>query len=60
MFYITRLINMHNFWVFFNVFFFSSLKAHKQFVNCVRYSPDGSVFVTAGADGKVSTGAVVM
>lgn len=57
MFYITRLINMHNF--SFRVLF-SSLKAHKQFVNCVRYSPDGSVFVTAGADGKVSTGAVVM
>lgn len=35
--------------------FFSppSLKDHDQFVNCVRYAPDGSKFVSAGADGKV-------
>lgn len=26
---------------------------HERFVNCVRYAPDGSVFVTGGADGKV-------
>eukprot|EP00730_Choanoeca_flexa_P020461 TRINITY_DN9992_c0_g1_i3.p1 TRINITY_DN9992_c0_g1~~TRINITY_DN9992_c0_g1_i3.p1 ORF type:complete len:597 (+),score=141.68 TRINITY_DN9992_c0_g1_i3:51-1841(+) len=25
---------------------------HGSFVNCVRYAPDGSKFVTAGADGK--------
>ncbi|XP_031563060.1 WD repeat-containing protein 1-like [Actinia tenebrosa] len=26
---------------------------HTNFVNCVKYSPDGSVFVSGGADGKV-------
>lgn len=26
---------------------------HDQFVNCVRYAPDGSLFVSAGADGKI-------
>uniref|UniRef100_A0A8C6PZM7 WD repeat domain 1 n=1 Tax=Nothobranchius furzeri TaxID=105023 RepID=A0A8C6PZM7_NOTFU len=26
---------------------------HSQFVNCVRFSPDGSRFVTAGADGQI-------
>uniref|UniRef100_UPI0037E83644 WD repeat-containing protein 1 n=1 Tax=Semicossyphus pulcher TaxID=241346 RepID=UPI0037E83644 len=26
---------------------------HSQFVNCVRYSPDGTHYVTAGADGKI-------
>lgn len=25
---------------------------HTSFVNCIRYSPDGSKYVTAGADGK--------
>lgn len=32
------------------------LKDHSQFVNCVRFSPDGSRFATAGADGQVSVG----
>uniref|UniRef100_A0A3Q1JTH0 Uncharacterized protein n=1 Tax=Anabas testudineus TaxID=64144 RepID=A0A3Q1JTH0_ANATE len=26
---------------------------HSQFVNCVRFSPDGSRFATAGADGQI-------
>ncbi|XP_060898282.1 WD repeat-containing protein 1 [Labrus mixtus] len=26
---------------------------HSQFVNCVRFSPNGEHFVTAGADGKI-------
>ena len=30
------------------------LKDHSNFVNCVRFSPDGERFVTAGADGQVS------
>ncbi|XP_065071602.1 WD repeat-containing protein 1-A-like [Rhopilema esculentum] len=29
-----------------------SKKEHSNFVNCVRYAPDGSVFASAGADGK--------
>jgi len=32
--------------------FKSQLKEHTNFVNCARYAPDGSVFATAGADGK--------
>ena len=32
---------------------FSIPQEHTNFVNCVRYAPDGSVFATAGADGKV-------
>lgn len=34
-------------------FSLASLKVHDQFVNCVRFAPDGSVYVSAGADGKV-------
>ncbi|KAJ0069043.1 hypothetical protein NL108_016658, partial [Boleophthalmus pectinirostris] len=30
-----------------------TLKEHSQFVNCVRFSPDGSHFATAGADGQI-------
>lgn len=29
-----------------------SIKKHTRFVNCVRFSPDGSVFVTASSDGN--------
>uniref|UniRef100_A0A3Q3IT13 Anaphase-promoting complex subunit 4 WD40 domain-containing protein n=1 Tax=Monopterus albus TaxID=43700 RepID=A0A3Q3IT13_MONAL len=30
-----------------------TLRDHSQFVNCVRFSPDGNVFATAGADGQI-------
>ncbi|XP_008319239.1 WD repeat-containing protein 1 [Cynoglossus semilaevis] len=30
-----------------------TLRDHSQFVNCVRFSPDGGRFVTAGADGQM-------
>lgn len=30
-----------------------TFKEHSQFVNCVRFSPDGSHFATAGADGQI-------
>ncbi|CAI5688573.1 WD repeat-containing protein 1 [Oreochromis niloticus] len=30
-----------------------TLRDHGQFVNCIRFSPDGSRFVTAGADGQI-------
>nr|XP_057947549.1 WD repeat-containing protein 1 [Doryrhamphus excisus] len=30
-----------------------TLRDHCQFVNCVRFSPDGSRFATAGADGQI-------
>uniref|UniRef100_A0A3B4XY90 WD repeat domain 1 n=1 Tax=Seriola lalandi dorsalis TaxID=1841481 RepID=A0A3B4XY90_SERLL len=30
-----------------------NIEDHSQFVNCVRFSPDGSRFVTAGADGQI-------
>nr|XP_046240438.1 WD repeat-containing protein 1 [Scatophagus argus] len=30
-----------------------TLRDHSQFVNCVRFAPDGSRFVTAGADGQL-------
>ncbi|XP_070758346.1 WD repeat-containing protein 1 [Enoplosus armatus] len=30
-----------------------TLHEHSQFVNCVRFSPDGSRFVTASADGQI-------
>ncbi|XP_049894438.1 WD repeat-containing protein 1 [Epinephelus moara] len=30
-----------------------TLNQHTQFVNCVRFSPDGQRFVTAGADGQI-------
>lgn len=30
-----------------------TLRDHSQFVNCIRFSPDGSRFVTAGADGQI-------
>lgn len=33
--------------------FAKSIKVHTRFVHCVRYSPDGSMFASAGADGKV-------
>lgn len=32
--------------------FLSQVHNHNNFVNCVRFSPDGTKFVTAGADGK--------
>ncbi|XP_068171887.1 WD repeat-containing protein 1 [Antennarius striatus] len=30
------------------------LREHNNFVNCVRFSPDGKVFATAGADRKIT------
>ncbi|KAM9362415.1 WD repeat-containing protein 1 [Symphorus nematophorus] len=30
-----------------------SIQGHNQFVNCVRFSPNGNCFVTAGADGQI-------
>ena len=30
------------------------VQEHAKFVNSVRYSPDGNLFVSIGADGKVS------
>lgn len=30
-----------------------TLRDHNQFVNCVRFSPDGSHFATVGADGQI-------
>ncbi|XP_041811168.1 WD repeat-containing protein 1 [Chelmon rostratus] len=30
-----------------------TIRDHSQFVNCVRFSPDGSRFATAGADGQI-------
>uniref|UniRef100_A0A3P9KJ77 WD repeat domain 1 n=1 Tax=Oryzias latipes TaxID=8090 RepID=A0A3P9KJ77_ORYLA len=30
-----------------------TLRDHSQFVNCVRFSPDGNRFATAGADGQI-------
>ncbi|XP_055364847.1 WD repeat-containing protein 1 [Betta splendens] len=30
-----------------------TLRTHSQFVNCVRFSPDGGLFATAGADGQI-------
>ena len=27
---------------------------HTRFANCVRYAPNGEVFISGGADGKVS------
>uniref|UniRef100_A0A3Q3IJY2 Anaphase-promoting complex subunit 4 WD40 domain-containing protein n=1 Tax=Monopterus albus TaxID=43700 RepID=A0A3Q3IJY2_MONAL len=30
-----------------------NIEDHSQFVNCVRFSPDGNVFATAGADGQI-------
>jgi WD40 repeat protein len=33
--------------------FVKSIKNHSRFVQCVQYSPDGSFFASAGADGKV-------
>ncbi|KAF6731784.1 WD repeat-containing protein 1 [Oryzias melastigma] len=30
-----------------------TLRDHSQFVNCVRFSPDGARFATAGADGQI-------
>jgi len=32
--------------------FKQSSKDHTRFINCVRFSPDGNLYVTAGADGK--------
>ena len=29
------------------------LQEHSNFVNAVRFSPDGNFFVTGGSDGKV-------
>lgn len=49
----THLIHKANFYVDFFLIFFHP-KDHSQFVNCIRFSPDGSRFVTAGADGQVS------
>lgn len=31
-----------------------TLREHDQFVNCVRFSPDGCRFATAGADSKIN------
>uniref|UniRef100_A0A8D3CC72 WD repeat-containing protein 1 n=1 Tax=Scophthalmus maximus TaxID=52904 RepID=A0A8D3CC72_SCOMX len=30
-----------------------TIRNHSQFVNCVRFSPNGNHFVTAGADGQI-------
>uniref|UniRef100_A0A3Q0QXP9 WD repeat domain 1 n=1 Tax=Amphilophus citrinellus TaxID=61819 RepID=A0A3Q0QXP9_AMPCI len=30
-----------------------NIEDHSQFVNCIRFSPDGSRFATAGADGQI-------
>ncbi|KAM3877916.1 WD repeat-containing protein 1 [Diretmus argenteus] len=30
-----------------------TLTSHSRFVNCVRFSPDGNLFVTAAADGQI-------
>lgn len=30
-----------------------TLRDHSQFVNCIRFSPDGARFATAGADGQI-------
>lgn len=29
------------------------MQEHTRFVNAVRYAPDGSIFVSGGADGRV-------
>ncbi|XP_069782091.1 WD repeat-containing protein 1 [Narcine bancroftii] len=42
--------------VFFEAFpikFKSTITNHSAFVNCVRYSPKGNMFATAGSDGKI-------
>uniref|UniRef100_A0A3B4Z011 WD repeat domain 1 n=1 Tax=Stegastes partitus TaxID=144197 RepID=A0A3B4Z011_9TELE len=31
-----------------------NIEEHTQFINCVRFSPDGARFVTAGADGMMN------
>lgn len=31
-----------------------SVRKHTGFVNCVRYSPNGELFVSVGSDAKVS------
>ncbi|CAL9704215.1 unnamed protein product [Knipowitschia caucasica] len=30
-----------------------TIREHNQFINCVRFSPDGTHFATAGADGQI-------
>ncbi|XP_072109131.1 WD repeat-containing protein 1 [Mobula birostris] len=30
-----------------------SINSHSKFINCVRYSPKGKLFASAGADGKI-------
>ncbi len=53
--------NVHNLSLCITFFYFSLplspqllLQSHTNFVNCVRFSPDGNRFVTADADGYVS------
>ena len=37
----------------FQFFYLQTFHEHSRFVHVTRYSPDGSLFASAGADGKV-------